>query len=908
MPELIESVNLLEELAGHTAEFALFTTYAIDLAFFESKILYELQKNNEGIKTVILLDRNSYSESALSGRHVRKAEAEYRLIPVDTAHGVFHPKVFFLCGKDWATLYVGSANLTEPGFSQNLEVIDKTSTGLNNERNTGCFATFAQFLGQLKQLIPANYASAVTEFQTKAEAFSKSNPSSDFSFSTSLNGSAFDQFISTLPPDIEELTIVSPFHDENSHALNCIADRFPKAFIKLIITGDACPVNIKTISKKHKNQIQVFTFKNSHLADRRLHAKVILAKNSKKSFLLSGSMNLTTPGFVFNYQKGNVEAWTIRTGSKTEYDFLFSDKFSLKPVTKDLVYIPLARPEKDASLGIHLSHASYDEEDLRLILEPGKIFGKYHVIALVNGYFGCFSVEKEIHLSPETKSHILNLPLSPNQKKQMRAACSASILLKDGKSTYSSNAIWIELSALLNEDPGARRLRESIEDFEQLIFEQDPSQNRRSIKFIVRAISEWLREFQHGRGKISPASTATKEKEKASGYGSIPYEGETPGSTTGAGGMSISLFSQVVSTLDRLSQTEPQVVRKAKGKPADDSESQNDVLFPKKIADAIVFDLSSGFTEILHSIRKLNPNNLNELDIGLKTIQLLFNLSFVVNITLAQNDDTRSDDLQEQSVRAYLNQCSRIMDICFLGRHDGGEYLPGWLSECTLTESLPNFQARHKKLLYASLTFVLREISCPENANKGQLLRRYRGGLSLLEKLFRINNELIEKEWPEVLKFIEFQNKHCTLFNKDLISKETLQKYISEPTQDQYIKKTFEPVKILIECDKKIIKSGPSVSPSIIDERAVSLEMAEKHPSLESLITEYLRIKARCANPKEIMFFVDPDTVSCPRCHMALPGESKNLLANPEKWTKCRDCNALLLGLNKYFGGGDGRE
>lgn len=101
---------------------ALFTTFALSLAFFEAVLLDALMRG--GSKHAIILTDPEGLRAALSEHGARRAGRDYEIEPVGCTTGCFHPKIgAFLAGGD-AHLLVGSGNLSFGGWGGNLECID----------------------------------------------------------------------------------------------------------------------------------------------------------------------------------------------------------------------------------------------------------------------------------------------------------------------------------------------------------------------------------------------------------------------------------------------------------------------------------------------------------------------------------------------------------------------------------------------------------------------------------------------------------------------------------------------------------------------------------------------------------------------------------------------------------------
>lgn len=104
-------------------EYVLGTTYTISLAFFES-VVFPCIKDRSRLKRCILFcDRNGFQRATSEATALRGASREYMVVTAPTA-GRFHPKLWLLIGDSQLALLVGSGNLTQSGFMDNIELFE----------------------------------------------------------------------------------------------------------------------------------------------------------------------------------------------------------------------------------------------------------------------------------------------------------------------------------------------------------------------------------------------------------------------------------------------------------------------------------------------------------------------------------------------------------------------------------------------------------------------------------------------------------------------------------------------------------------------------------------------------------------------------------------------------------------
>jgi len=103
-------------------EYVLGTTYTISVAFFESVVFPSLDRSKLR-KCLLLCDRIGFQRATSEAIALRAATREYMVAAVPTASR-FHPKVWLLLGKERLALLVGSGNLTQSGFIDNVELFE----------------------------------------------------------------------------------------------------------------------------------------------------------------------------------------------------------------------------------------------------------------------------------------------------------------------------------------------------------------------------------------------------------------------------------------------------------------------------------------------------------------------------------------------------------------------------------------------------------------------------------------------------------------------------------------------------------------------------------------------------------------------------------------------------------------
>lgn len=103
-------------------EYILGTTYTVSLAFFESVVFPKIDRR-ELRKCLVLCDQVGFQRSIVEATALRSAAREYIVATAPAQHR-FHPKCWLMLRSTELALLVGSGNLTQSGFVDNVELFD----------------------------------------------------------------------------------------------------------------------------------------------------------------------------------------------------------------------------------------------------------------------------------------------------------------------------------------------------------------------------------------------------------------------------------------------------------------------------------------------------------------------------------------------------------------------------------------------------------------------------------------------------------------------------------------------------------------------------------------------------------------------------------------------------------------
>ncbi|MBK8968344.1 MAG: hypothetical protein IPM36_17090 [Lewinellaceae bacterium] len=286
------------------------TCYTFDFLFFEERILPALRRSN--IKNIVVFADGNFLERVLDNKTGREfaSSRTYALSSIYSKN-IFHPKMMLMVGKQQGLLLTGSGNLTASGLSCNDEIWG--AFHLNDLE-----IPHALIFGQAWAYLQKNFNQVQGFNRTQLNWFSKYAPwlnqlpnPADNSFCLLPNGdealflsngqkTVSHRVFEIIPPGaVAEITVISPYYDQDGRALlalqnyfqpqriNCLADIHSGLLPdQLLPTGGA--INFYSWS-------ECITDFNS--STNRLHAKAFhFLLNDGSQYLLLGSANATAPG------------------------------------------------------------------------------------------------------------------------------------------------------------------------------------------------------------------------------------------------------------------------------------------------------------------------------------------------------------------------------------------------------------------------------------------------------------------------------------------------------------------------------------------------------------------------------------------------------------------------------------
>ena len=266
-------------------EHAVFTTYSINLRFFEEWVLPLLRTG--GVRNITVLADEAQLGVALEDRSLRSIGRSYQVVSVRLGPGAFHPKLFLLAGEEGTRACVSSANLTVDGQLRNVESAIAFDSSVAEHRQP--IADLASFIRAVtERAAPAHSAEAIMAALAAIDAMPEERPIGSLRVVHNLERSLVDLF------PAGGLTAVTPYADSGEAARELAARG------SLNVITDASSFAAPESFFEGSWHVFALDFER-----RRLHGKAYWGQG--ESWLLLGSPNLSRQALLQTATQANTE-------------------------------------------------------------------------------------------------------------------------------------------------------------------------------------------------------------------------------------------------------------------------------------------------------------------------------------------------------------------------------------------------------------------------------------------------------------------------------------------------------------------------------------------------------------------------------------------------------------------------
>lgn len=317
---------------------AVLTTYAIDLIHFDQHVINMLHRKQ--ICSINILADNRQLEKSMeyvAPQFMRNIGKEYSVSSI-FSKGAFHPKINFFVGDDTVIVLFGTGNLTVTGHGKNHEVFTGLMIDDTNDSHRPlveeCWRYISQFSNQLSPFdnqricreIPENCIFLDSKYIIVPHKLCKLHDGLDAALLYNDNTSSILKQITNIVPtqEVQRITVVSPFFDEEGDTLILLTELFPNAKIEVLIDTKS---SLPPCQMPENKKVSFYSFRetargkmNFSFYERLLHAKILHFKTSEKEYCVIGSANATKSGLGSIAKRGiNEEFGVIYVSSDSDF-------------------------------------------------------------------------------------------------------------------------------------------------------------------------------------------------------------------------------------------------------------------------------------------------------------------------------------------------------------------------------------------------------------------------------------------------------------------------------------------------------------------------------------------------------------------------------------------------------------
>lgn len=315
----IELPEVLELIAK--PRFILGTTYTLSLAFFESAVFPNFDR--ERLKScLIICDTLGYHNALTEAAALQGAAQDYMVVRAPIP-GSFHPKVWLVVGDNEIVLLTGSGNLTQAGFMNNAELFAALHFKQDAPMSTAMLADIRSFVTGLagmwrsedrQELLCVETLTEIDQALAGMPVVAKSETQS----SRFLH--SFQRPLLEKMPELanaRELYIAAPFFGDSLQGVELFAKRYPTARLNLfpaVHSGQATNLPLAQAKKSYPearfSQLS-FPAKKDAFAHLKLYG---IELSDGTAWLYCTSANCTQAA----WQGPNVEAGLLRAVRHTD--------------------------------------------------------------------------------------------------------------------------------------------------------------------------------------------------------------------------------------------------------------------------------------------------------------------------------------------------------------------------------------------------------------------------------------------------------------------------------------------------------------------------------------------------------------------------------------------------------------
>ncbi len=456
--------DIIKKIRAHKKlENVIVLTHNIDAIFLESILLPVLRQVGNPALSVFADAHCAFSMFASQSSFLNGLGRRYRLIPVAMPYPFrFHPKAILLCGRDQATLLVGSGNMGFGGWRENGEVWVEFKISSRYLEEAHVFAYFRSYVAQILELILDRETVEVDiedAFGTDRKEWVQClNEEEEGGLIGKVNRgesllSRLDDYIGT--DRVKNLWICAPYFDKKAETIGELREKFTANKVTVLVQEGRTNLTWKA-AQRQSDKVEFKSVSYTSSADhssRFLHAKFYGLERANSVDVILGSANCSKAAWSIPENRGNAELVAIVEMSKGDFQKDILDAIKISDELPELEDISVYEEESDvedaiASLTVLSARLSRVDSSIRVAFKYPEDIEIDE--CLLNGE----SIDFEL-LSTELLSAKFAIQSKP-QKLYLQLKGTAF------KKEIESNLIWIDDEFELSASSKERLLVDSI--------------------------------------------------------------------------------------------------------------------------------------------------------------------------------------------------------------------------------------------------------------------------------------------------------------------------------------------------------------------------------------------------------------------------------------------------------------
>lgn len=308
--------KLYQEIPGGRNKFhsAVLTSFSFNFHHFENQVLRTLRQKWISSIMVLVDQRMLNNELGVASENLKYLNQSYSVSGIESK-GAFHPKINFLIGDNQLLLFFGSGNISPGGHGKNHELFtgfyadkeNQVQLPLILEAWTYLLSIADQIEGysrdRLFRILPRTCSLFGNQVTSRHE-FYRLDEEMEVALLYHDESTIFEQIVRIIPQDeIKQITVISPYFDEDGAALLNLRNQFNRAKIDVYLPSKyGLPPNK---IKNHKS-IEFYDWERTKRGKqsissaedyyRKLHSKIIHFQAGDHEYCMIGSANATLAG------------------------------------------------------------------------------------------------------------------------------------------------------------------------------------------------------------------------------------------------------------------------------------------------------------------------------------------------------------------------------------------------------------------------------------------------------------------------------------------------------------------------------------------------------------------------------------------------------------------------------------